>query len=117
VYASVTYIHSNPELSMPILSDNTIGIDGRATERMNFRTRPHVKRAIQQAAALSGVDDSVFTMTAAYASALATIAAHERTSLDPVDHAAFFAALDNPPQPSASLRSAFAEHRTRVGAK
>ena len=52
-------------------------IDERASERMNFRTKPHIKQTIQRAVALSGVDDSVFTMNAAYQSALATIAAHE----------------------------------------
>ena len=89
----------------------------KATERMNFRTKPHIKQAIQQAAALSGVDDSVFTMSAAYASALATIAAHERTTLKPVDQTAFFEALDRPPAPTARLREALASHQTRVIAK
>lgn len=91
--------------------------DQRASERMNFRTKPHIKEAIQQAAALSGVDDSVFTMSAAYASALATIAAHERTTLQAPDHAAFFAALDKPPKPTKKLRDVFERHRSRVVAK
>jgi uncharacterized protein (DUF1778 family) len=98
-------------------ADATRDMDQKASERMNFRTRPHIKKAIQQAAALSGVDDSVFTMSAAYASALATIAAHERTSIEPVDHAAFFAALDRPPQPTGKLREAFVRHRARVASK
>src|SRR5690606_35527195 len=92
----------------------TKAIDERAIERLNFRTKPHIKKAIQQAAALSGVDDSVFTMNAAYSSALKTIAAHERTMLAPADHAAFFSALDNPPAPAAKLRDAFTRHRSRV---
>ncbi|MEO3433668.1 DUF1778 domain-containing protein [Inquilinus sp. CAU 1745] len=99
---------------MRAFHDDTKDIDERASERMNFRTKPHIKRTIQQAAALSGVDDSVFTMNAAYHSALETIAAHERTVLDPVDHAAFFSALDNPPAPTAKLRDAFARHGSRV---
>jgi valyl-tRNA synthetase len=70
--------------------------------------------AIQRAAALAGVDDSTFTMNAAYQAALATIAAHERTALQPVDHAAFFAALDQPPAPTAPLRQAFRRHRQTV---
>lgn len=102
---------------MRAFHDDTKDIDGRASERMNFRTKPHIKRAIQQAAALSGVDDSVFTMNAAYRSALETIAAHERTMLDPADHAAFFSALDNPPTPTAKLRDTFARHRSRVTSK
>lgn len=82
----------------------------RSSERMNFRTKPRIKQAIQRAAALSGVDDSVFTMNAAYREAMATIAAHERTRLQPVDHAGFFAALDTPPAPTERLRAAFARH-------
>jgi uncharacterized protein (DUF1778 family) len=60
------------------------------------------------------VDDSVFTMNAAYQAAMATIAAHERTQLHPVDHAAFFAALDTPPEPTDALRQAFKRHRKTV---
>jgi uncharacterized protein (DUF1778 family) len=92
-------------------------IGERASERMNFRTKPHIKQAIQQAAALSGVDDSVFTMSAAYASALATIAAHERTTLEPVDHAAFFAALDRPSKPTKMLHDAVVRHRSNIVSK
>ena len=94
--------------------DTTRAIDERNEARMNFRTKPRIKTAIQQAAALSGVDDSVFTMNAAYRSAMETIAAHERTSLQPVDHASFFAALDAPPAPSDRLRTAFARHRETI---
>jgi uncharacterized protein (DUF1778 family) len=67
---------------------------------MNFRTKPRIKIDIQQAAALSGVDNSVFTMSAAYQAALATIAAHEQTVLQPVDHDTFFAALDTMAAPT-----------------
>lgn len=88
--------------------------DERNTERMNFRTRPRVKRAIQQAAALLGVDDSTFTLNAAYRSALETIAAHERTRLQAQDHAAFFAALDSPPEPTERLRAAAAHHAATI---
>jgi uncharacterized protein (DUF1778 family) len=94
--------------------DETQNIDERNTERMNFRTKPRIKKIIQQAAALSGVDDSVFTMNAAYQSAMQTIAAHERTVLQPVDHAAFFAALDNPPEATDRLKAAFERHRKTI---
>ncbi|AVF02886.1 MAG: DUF1778 domain-containing protein [Devosia indica] len=102
---------------MRTFDDTTKDIDERASERMNFRTKPHIKEAIHRAATLSGVDDSVFTMSAAYRSALETIAAHERTVLEPVDHAAFFDALDNPSQPTARLKDAFARHKSRVLSK
>lgn len=102
---------------MGAFHDTTKDIDERATERMNFRAKPHIKAAIHRAATLSGVDDSVFTMNAAYASALETIAAHERTGLAPVDHAAFFNALDNPPQATPKLREAFARHQKHLRSK
>ena len=86
-------------------------VDERSTERMNFRTKRHIKEVIQRAAALSGVDDSTFTINAAYKSAMETIAVHERTVLQPVDHAAFFAVLDDPPTPTDKLRSAFDRHK------
>lgn len=99
---------------MRAFDDTTKDIDERASERMHFRTKPHIKDAIRRAAALSGVDDSTFTMSAAYASALQTIEAHERTLLEPVDHDAFFKALDRPPEPTEALRTAFARHQARL---
>ena len=89
-------------------------VDERSSERMSFRTKPRIKQAIQHAAALAGVDDSVFTMNAAYKSAMETIEAHERTALQPEDHAAFFEALDNPPAPADALRAAVGRYRRRV---
>jgi uncharacterized protein (DUF1778 family) len=99
---------------MLTFNDQVGAVDERSTERMNFRTKPHIKQTIQRAAALSGVDDSVFTMNAAYQSALETIEAHERTILAPRDHAAFFAAMDAPPAPTDKLQAAFARHRETV---
>lgn len=98
-------------------SDQARTLDERSTERMNFRTKPRIKQTIQRAAALAGVDDSVFTMNAAYESALKTIEAHERSVLAPVDHIAFFAAMDAPPAPTDRLRAAFARHRETVSSR
>jgi uncharacterized protein (DUF1778 family) len=102
---------------MSAFQDHHKGVDEPSTERMNFRLKPRIKQTIQRAAALSGVDDSVFTVNAAYRSALETIAAHERTVLQPVDHAAFFAALDGPPAPTEKLKAAFARHRKTVASR
>lgn len=99
---------------MLAFKDQVSALDERSTERMNFRTKPRIKQTIQRAAALAGVDDSVFTMNAAYELALNTIEAHERTVLAPLDHAAFFAAMDAPPAPTDKLRAAFARHRETV---
>ena len=93
--------------------DTTRHIGEKSTERMNFRTKPHIKQTIQRAAALSGMDDSTFTINAAYQAALATINSHERTALAPVDHAAFFAALDTPPKPNRALQETARSHRER----
>jgi uncharacterized protein (DUF1778 family) len=105
------------EAAMLAFRDQVSEVDERSTERMNFRTKPRIKEAIQRAAALSGVDDSVFTMNAAYQSAIETIAAHERTVLQPVDHAAFFAALDTPPAPTDKLRAAFDRHKATIASR
>lgn len=114
MYAQMTYIWVSKEKVMLGFHDITRAIDERGEARMNFRTKPRIKSAIQQAAALSGVDDSVFTMNAAYQAALATIAAHEQTALQPVDHAAFFAALDTSAAPTEALRAAFHRHGETV---
>jgi uncharacterized protein (DUF1778 family) len=102
---------------MLAFKDQVSALDERSTERMNFRTKPRIKQTIQRAAALAGVDDSVFMMNAAYASALNTIEAHERTVLAPVDHTAFFVAMDAPPAPTDELRKAFARHRETVSSR
>jgi uncharacterized protein (DUF1778 family) len=93
---------------MRSFEDIIAGIDEPNDTRMNFRTKARIKATIQRAAALSGVDDTAFAINAAYRSALETIAAHERTFLDPADHEAFFAALDNPPAPTEKLKAAVA---------
>jgi uncharacterized protein (DUF1778 family) len=102
---------------MPTFVDDIGAVEEGSTERMNFRTKPRIKKAIQRAAALSGVDDSVFTMNAAYRAAIETIAAHERSVLQPVDHATFFAALDNPPAPTDRLRAAFERHKSTIDSR
>jgi len=97
---------------------NIIGeVDERSSERISFRTKPCIKETIQKAAALSGVNVSVFTMNAAYKAAIETIAAHEHTMLEPVDHEPFFAALDRPTAPTEKLRAAFARHKETIDSK
>lgn len=94
--------------------DHTDIVDQPKDARMEFRTKRHVKETIRMAAALSGVDDSAFAVSAAYRAALETISAHERTVLAPEDREIFFAALDNPPMPTKALRDAFALHDALV---
>jgi uncharacterized protein (DUF1778 family) len=109
--------HADQEGMVLVLHDRISTIDERNSERMNFRLKPRVKKTIQQAAALSGVDDSAFALNAAYNAAIETIALHERTMLQPVDHAAFFDALDNPPALKVKLREAHARHKATIISK
>lgn len=93
--------------------DATAAVNEASSERMQFRAKPRIAKAIKQASELSGVDYSAFTMSAAYEAAMRVIAAHERTELQRVDHQAFFDALDNAPEPTAKLRAAL-EQRKRT---
>jgi len=94
--------------------DEISAINERSSERMSFRTKPRIKETIQKAAALSGVDDSAFTMNAAYKAAMDTISAHEHTTIQAIDHEAFFAAIDRAPAPTGKLRKAFARHKVTI---
>lgn len=101
---------------MQVIFDNTQQIDERNEVRMNLRTKPPIKAAIHKAAAQSCMDNSAFTMSAAYQSAQQMIA-HERTLLLPVDHVAFFSALDQAPDPNPVLQAAFTRHRNTIVSK
>lgn len=95
-------------------TDATEAINEPRTARMEQRTKPHVKREIQQAAALLGVDETAFITSAAYAQAHAVLKDHERTGLTAEDREALLAALDAPPEPTQALREAFDLHGTVV---
>lgn len=105
--------HSTPS-AVAISESEPFGSEERALVRMNFRTKPRIKATIQRAAALAGLDDSAFTMQAAYQAARAVISAHERTELQAIDHAAFFAALDQPAPATPALTAAFQRHQRTV---
>jgi len=75
------------------------------------------KKPFRKRRRFPGVDDSVFTMNAAYKAAMETISAHEHTMLEPVDHEAFFTALDRPAAPTGKLRAAFARHKETIDSK
>jgi uncharacterized protein (DUF1778 family) len=99
---------AGPSRAEPLISED------RALVRMNFRTKPRIKATIQTAAALAGLDDSSFTMQAAYQAARAVISAHERTELLAIDHAAFFAALDQSAPVAPALKEAFERHQRTI---
>jgi uncharacterized protein (DUF1778 family) len=94
--------------------DAAEAVEEPKSARMEQRTKPHVKAAIQKAAALMGVDETAFVTNAAYERALEAIAAHERTVLTPEDRDVFFAALEAPAAPTETLREALRTHERRV---
>ncbi|MYG27074.1 MAG: DUF1778 domain-containing protein [Boseongicola sp. SB0677_bin_26] len=94
---------------MLAFEDSTVAVDEPKSARLEARTQPSVKGAISRAATLSGVEVSSFVVSAAYKAAQRTIEAHKMTALESeVDRAAFFAALENPPEPNDRLKQAFA---------
>jgi uncharacterized protein (DUF1778 family) len=99
---------------MAASADATETIDEPKSARMEQRTKPHVKATIQRAAALMGVDETAFVVTAAYERALSTLASHERLILSAEDREVFFAALENPPAPNPALKQLFALHKRLV---
>lgn len=86
----------------------------KSNARLNIRTKASIKAAIEKAAELSGMDLSTFTTNAALLRAQDVIAAHERTVLAPVDHAAFFDALERPAAPTPKLLAATRLHKEMV---
>ncbi|MEM9838024.1 MAG: DUF1778 domain-containing protein [Pseudomonadota bacterium] len=95
-------------------TDTTKAIDEPKNARMEQRTKAHVKAAIQEAAALLGVDETTFVTSVAYGRALATIADHQSTALTPEDVDLFMAALDAPANPTDALKAAAKAHAARV---
>lgn len=81
--------------------------------RLDIRLPVESKAQIETAAQLSGVKVSEFTRRSITERAEEVIAAHERTLLKPVDHAAFFAALDAPKAVPA-LTKALSSHTAEV---
>ena len=94
--------------------DSAAALNEPKTARMEQRTKPSVKAQIQQAAALLGVDETTFVVSAALDQAKSTIAEHERTVLSTEDRIALLAAFDDPAEPTEALRQAMALHKTAV---
>ena len=94
--------------------DKISHLEGPKDARMELRTKKAVKDMIHHAALMSGVDDSVFALNAAYKAALETVNSYETTVLSPADRKAFFDALDNPGEPTPALRKAFELHKQFV---
>jgi uncharacterized protein (DUF1778 family) len=99
---------------MPPFKDSGSTIDEPRSARMEQRMKPRVKAEIQRAAALLGVDETTFVVSAAFERARQTIVDHERTVLTTKDRDVFLAALDAPAKPSRALRDAVAVNRRLI---
>ena len=76
------------------------------TERTEARLRPEQKARIERAASLKGLSISDFMVQHAEAAAIRTIEEHDTWVLSERDREVFFAALENPPEPSPRLIAA-----------
>lgn len=83
-------------------------------ERLGFRVDEETKKLIERAAHLSRRKVSDFCVAVLADTARRTIAEHETLTLSANDRKAFFEALINPPEPSARLVRALAEHKRRI---
>jgi uncharacterized protein (DUF1778 family) len=99
---------------MLVFDDKISRLEGPKDARMELRTKKAVKDLIHHAALMSGVDDSVFALNAAYKAALEKVNSYETTVLSPADRKVFFDALDNPGEPTPALIEAFERHKRLV---
>jgi len=75
----------------------------RKSVRMEQRVKPRVKRTIEEAAAVLGVDVADFVSNEAYRSAEAVLARQEITRLSPEDRSMILGLLATPPTPPPAL--------------
>ncbi len=83
-------------------------------ERMHIRLDTLSKQKLERAAAYAHKSLSEFVLGQALHAADEVIHEHETLTLNQVDWEVFLDALENPPNPSAKLKQAFAEHKKRV---
>ena len=83
-------------------------------ERMHIRLDTLSKQKLERAAAYAHKSLSEFVLGQALHAANEVIQEHETLTLKEADWEVFLHALENPPQPSAKLKQAFAEHKKRV---
>ncbi len=83
-------------------------------ERMHIRLDAHAKQRLERAAVYAHKSLSEFVLGQALHAADEVIHEHETLNLNQADWALFLDALENPPEPNARLKQAFAEHKKRV---
>ena len=79
------------------------------SERIDIRTTPSAKRALQEAASTSSKTVSEFLLDSALSKAAEVMANRRLFLLDDEQWAAFMAALNAPPQPMPRLERLFKE--------
>lgn len=82
-------------------------------ERVHCRVTPQNKAILKKAAALSGQDLTSFITAATLDRAAEVIEKHERIVLSEKDAEILWSALENPPEPSKTLKAAVAEYRSK----
>jgi len=90
--------------------------DAPATDRVEARVPPNLKRLFQRAADLQGVTLSDFLISSLREAALRAVERHELIRLTEHDATLFARALLNPPRPNAHLRAAARRFRQAVPA-
>ena len=94
------------------MPNTTTERDGSARqERLGFRMSEETKRLIERAAYLEHRKVTDFCLVALTDAAKRSIAEHETLALSEADRAAFFAALENPPEPHPRLVKAMTEQQ------
>ena len=84
-------------------------------DRITARVNEDVKNTLSAAAELVGATLNQFLVQAALEKAEAIIERERIINLSKQDSEAFFAALDNPPEPNQKLKNAFANYKLKIG--
>lgn len=84
------------------------------TERVSFRTTPAVKARIEEAAALYGTGITQFLENCALEKALEALARENKVLLTGRARAAFLYLLDNPREPTETMKEALKQYRLLV---
>mgnify|MGYP002714104270 CR=1 FL=1 len=101
---------------MNALPDPGLVPEEKGTERLEQHIKPSVRRAIEMAASLTGMDTSDFVVMAAYEAALKRLEGTRATEILGEDAERFFSALDRtgPKQPTEAMKRAMARYEERV---
>ena len=97
-------------LNLPATPDDCAPND----DLLRTRLPRGLKERVESAAMVLGIDASAFVRRTIAREADEVLAAQTRYDMQPADIAAFAAALDTPPQPTAAALRAAARYRARV---